>query len=139
MSATAPTDRRLIAVLDDEATIRKSMVRFLRTHGFETIDYALAHEFLRASRDERFDCAVIDCQMPELSGIQVVEQLRREGNALPVIMFSATDDSHVRRTSRALGVRVFLLKPVDARVLLTAIEAALKYGRVDCRQLASKR
>jgi CheY-like chemotaxis protein len=69
------------------------------------------------------DCAVLDLQMPMLSGIEVLERLRSYNLDLPVIVLTANDDDDVRLKCRALGVGYFLLKPVDGHMLLKAIDS----------------
>jgi FixJ family two-component response regulator len=110
-----------VAVVDDEATMRKSFARFLRAAGYDARVYASGQEFLDACRRDRPDCAIIDCQMPGLSGVEVLERLRRSGIQLPVAMFAASDDAELRCACTTLGAQSFLLKPADGAALLSAI------------------
>ncbi len=115
----------MVAVLDDEAIVRRSLVRFLNVIGIQARAYASPLEFLEGCVHESPDCAVIDLQMPVLPGIEVLEQLKARKLAFPVVVLSATDDGDVRQRCESLGVRCFLLKPVEGHKLLTAIDSAL--------------
>jgi DNA-binding NarL/FixJ family response regulator len=72
------------------------------------------------------DCAIIDCQMPGLSGVEVLERLKRYGIHLPVAMFAASDDAELRRACSTVGARSFLLKPAVGAALLTAIRSMIE-------------
>lgn len=112
-----------VAVVDDEPTMRRSFARLLRSTGYDASVFSSGREFLDACQREHLDCAFIDCQMPGLSGVEVLEHLRRSGMALPVAMLAAIDDAEVRKACAALGTRFFLLKPADGTALLNAIES----------------
>lgn len=122
-SASATMQRARVAVVDDEATLRRSFARFLRAAGYEASVYASGQDFLDACGRDRPDCAIIDCQMPGLSGVEVLERLRRCGIQLPVAMFAASDDAELRRACSTLGAQSFLLKPADGAALLIAIRS----------------
>lgn len=114
-----------VAVVDDEPTMRRSFARLLRSTGYDASVYSSGHEFLDACQREHLDCAFIDWQMPGLSGVEVLEHLRRRGIGMPVAMLAAIDDPEVRKTCKALGTRFFLLKPADGTALLNAIESMM--------------
>ena len=127
-----------VAVVDDEPTLRKSFVRFLRAAGYEARVYASGQEFLDDCRRERPDCAIIDCQMPGLSGVEVLEHLKSFDIHLPVSMFAATDDAEVRHACAMLGAQSFVLKPADGEALLTAIKAMLERPAAEGRPISKK-
>jgi FixJ family two-component response regulator len=114
-----------VAVLDDELIVRRSLVRFLTVAGIQTKEFSTPSAFLEACMYECPDCAVLDLQMPMLSGIEVVERLRSYNLYFPVIVLTAHDDDGVRLRCKALGVGCFLLKPVDGDMLLNAIHSAV--------------
>jgi FixJ family two-component response regulator len=122
-AAQGPTRPLRVAVVDDEPTMRRSFARLLRSTGYEASVYSSGHEFLDACQSEHLDCAFIDWQMPGLSGVEVITQLRRRGIDMPVTMLAAIDDAEVRRTCTALGTHCFLVKPADGVALLNAIES----------------
>jgi FixJ family two-component response regulator len=113
----------IVAVLDDEAIVRRSLLRFLKVVGIQATAYSSPLEFLQGCMRECPDCAVIDVQMPVLSGVEVLERLKANNFDFPVIVLAATDDGDVRLKCQSLGVRCFLLKPVEGHMLLTAIDS----------------
>lgn len=72
-----------------------------------------------------FDCVVLDLHMPEMNGFEVQAQLVRSGIWLPIIDMTGRDMSDSRARTLAGGAAAYLLKPVDDRVLLSAIEMAI--------------
>ncbi len=128
-SAQSMMQRARVAVVDDEPTMRKSFSRLLRTAGHEARLYASGQEFLEACRRDPPDCAVIDCQMPGLSGVEVLERLKGCGIHLPVAMFAANDDAELRCACKTLGAQFFLLKPADGAALLNAIRSMVEQSR----------
>jgi FixJ family two-component response regulator len=133
-SPTSASRRSLIAVVDDEAAVRKSLSRFLGAAGFDVRAHALGQEFLDAWPHERPDCVVLDLQMSGLTGIDVLERLGRSGNRPPVVMITANDDPDVRRQCIALGIEAFLLKPVNGEYLLQVIGSLIERGEVRTAQ-----
>jgi FixJ family two-component response regulator len=135
MSFPTSTSRHpLIAVVDDEAAVRKSLSRFLGAAGFEVRAYASGKEFLDAWLLERPACVVLDLQMSGLTGIDVQARLGTSGDAPPVIMITANDDPDVRRTCIALGIEAFLLKPVNGEYLLQVITSLIERTDVEAAQ-----
>ena len=119
-----------IAVVDDEASVRKSMARLLRLAGFEPRVYANGLQFLDACGVEPPACALIDVQMPGLTGTEVCERLLESGIGMPAILISANDDPEVRAMCLATGAACFLLKPVDGEELLGVIDRLLHRSNV---------
>ena len=75
---------------------------------------------------QRFDCVILDVQMPGVNGLQVQERLKREGNRLPIIFITAHDEVNVREQALAAGAVAFMRKPFDAELLIKTLHAAIK-------------
>lgn len=118
---TRGTRLGLLYVVDDDASVRKAIGRLMRTSGFEVIEFASPEEFLAAPIEPGPVCVLLDITMPGLTGLEVQERLNERGSRWPVIAVSAREDDAARDTSRRLGARLFLRKPVDAQALLDAI------------------
>jgi FixJ family two-component response regulator len=131
----APLDDRkaantpLIAVIDDEASVRKALGRLLRAAGFESRPFASGVEFLEACRHEPPDCAVLDMHMPELCGLDVLRRMNDTGLFLPMVLITADDESP--RCQRMLdeGAVAWLRKPVDGPQLIQRVEQAVLTAR----------
>jgi FixJ family two-component response regulator len=81
-----------VGVVDDDESIRRSVARLLRAVGMHAITYASAEAFRADLKAPRFDCLVLDVQLPGMSGIDLRNQLAAEGSATPVIFVTAYDD-----------------------------------------------
>jgi FixJ family two-component response regulator len=114
-------DLAMIAVLDDEDSVRNAVVRVLRASGFSARGFASGDEFLRIWQFDRPDCLVLDLQMPDMSGTEVQQALNAAGAKLPVIIVTAHDSPRIREESMRLGAVAYLCKPVDIGELLQAV------------------
>jgi FixJ family two-component response regulator len=116
----------LIAVVDDDEPIRKALSRLLRASEFRVESFSSGREFLDSLRGGHPDCVVLDFQMPELSGLEVLKVMRLKGLVLPVIIITAHDEPIVRTTCLAAGAAAYLSKPIDEAVLRRAIADAIQ-------------
>ena len=114
-----------IAVVDDEEPIRKALKRLLRAAGLEAEGYASGQAFLDGAAARRPDCVLLDLHMPNMSGEQVLTQIRRMTGRPPVVVITAHDTPETREQCLAAGAAAYLRKPLDDRLLLNAISAAL--------------
>jgi FixJ family two-component response regulator len=118
----------VIAVVDDEAAVCKAVVRMLSAAGFSVRGYASGREFLASWHFDRPDCLILDLQMPDLSGTEVLQALGVAGAQFPVIIITAHDAPSLPDECRQLGAAAYLCKPLDASVLLGAVSSALAPG-----------
>ena len=114
-----------IAVVDDEEPIRKALKRLLRAAGLEAEGYASGQAFLDGAAARRPDCVLLDLHMPNMSGEQVLTRIRRMTGRPPVVVITAHDTPETREQCLAAGAAAYLRKPLDDRLLLNAISAAL--------------
>jgi class 3 adenylate cyclase len=133
MSTPAPTPNVRVLIVDDIEDNRYTLRRRLRRLGFENVAEAVdGREALEAIRTEAFDVVLLDIMMPEVSGYEVLEQLRTEGRLgdLPVIVISALDelDSVVRCIE--LGAEDYLTKPFNPTLLKARLTATLEKKRL---------
>ena len=112
-----------VAVVDDEEAVRKALKRLLRAAGLEAEGFATGEEFFQSAR--RADCVLLDLHMPKMSGLQVLERIRALARRLPVVVITAHDQPETREQCLAAGAVAYLRKPLDDRLLLNAISAAL--------------
>jgi FixJ family two-component response regulator len=115
----------VIAVVDDEESVRKAMVRVLRAAGFVAHGFASGEEFLKSWHFDRPDCLVLDLQMPDVSGTEVQHALNVAGASFPVIIITAHDAPSLREECLRLGAVAYLCKPLDVRSLLDTVALAL--------------
>lgn len=117
----------LIAVVDDEAPLRKAIWRGLRLADYDAAQYGSGEEFLGSLRGGLPACAVLDIHMPGLSGFDVESRLRSQGLQVPVVLITASDEPALQRQAEAIGVPL-LRKPFPMQTLLDAVRSAVGDG-----------
>jgi FixJ family two-component response regulator len=115
-----------VAIVDDEEGIRKALGRLLRAAGMDAHGYANGPEFLSAASERRPDCVVLDLHMPGMSGLQVLRKLKATGQLLSVVVITAHDEPQTREQCLNAGACAYLRKPLEDRLLLNAISAAMR-------------
>jgi two-component system response regulator FixJ len=116
----------VIAVIDDEASVRRSLDRLLRAYGFRVQTFASGDEFLERPADvEPPACLIVDLRMAGKTGLEVIDVLRERRIEMPVIVITGHGEvSMAERAGKGRAVE-FLAKPVDGDVLLQAIARAI--------------
>ena len=120
--------RPLVAVVDDDESVRESLPDLLGEFGFDARVFASAEEFLV------YDCLgqtkglVLDIAMPGMTGLDLQQELKVRGQNIPIIFITAQKDETVRRRAIERGAVGFLLKPFSDTALLRALNTALGLG-----------
>ena len=117
--------RPLIAVVDDEESVRKSLRRLLVASELDATVYASGQEFLDSLGGHQPDCLVLDLQMPGLTGLEVQRALARARVRFPTIIITAHDEPETRARCLAAGAVAYLCKPLHDELLLDAITTAV--------------
>jgi FixJ family two-component response regulator len=115
-----------ISIVDDDASVRESLLGLLRSLGYTVTIFAGAEDFLLSPELKQTDCLFLDVQMPGMSGIELQARLRKELCSLPIIFITAHGDDRTRRQAIGGGAVAFLVKPIDEEMVLNALELALK-------------
>ena len=124
----AMDDATMIAIVDDDPWVRKSLARLMRSVGFRTASFASAEEFLE-SVDNFLGCVILDLKLPGMDGLEVQRRLLDEHRRIPVVFVSAHDDRRSKMQALQAGATAFLNKPFGDEVLLDAVESALRSGK----------
>jgi len=120
--------RPLIAVVDDEESIRKALTRLLRSAGMDVGTFPSGVEFLESIRARRPDCVVLDLHMPLMNGFEVQARLAKLSAPVPVVIITGHDSTETRDRALAGRPAAYLRKPVNDQALLDAIELALSHN-----------
>ena len=125
MSATP-----LIHVVDDDESLRTSLLRLLGAAGFEARGYASTGEFLLQPLPDRPGCVLLDVRLPGPSGLDLQAALQRQGVALPVVFLTGYADVASSVRAMKAGAVDFLTKPVERAALFDALQRALARAAV---------
>jgi FixJ family two-component response regulator len=115
----------LVAVVDDDESVRDAIQNILRSAGLRAEMYASAEDFLDTGHPEDSDCVVLDIRMPGMSGLQLQRRLADDGHVIPTIFVTAYADESVRRQAIEAGASAFLRKPFDPDRLLRYVQSVL--------------
>ena len=118
LSPTVTDRRHTLVVVEDDEHVRRALTRFLSSRGYSVRAFDSAEAWLADISPA--DGAIIDINLPGMSGLELDERLRREGRAIPTVFITAHDEPGPAPESR-----IILRKPVDEQPLLDAIEHAL--------------
>lgn len=116
-----PAATPIIAIVDDDASVRRSLLRVVRSAGYKAEIFGSAREFLAWLPRNRAACLVLDVQMSEMSGFDLQERL-----AVPIIFITAHDDVPTLERIATSGAAGHLRKPFDAPTVLRAIRQAVE-------------
>ena len=126
----------LVFVVDDDASVRKSLVRLIKAAGYEAEAFGSVGDFLARRPYDGPCCLVLDVRMPGLTGLDLQEALRAAERRLSIVFITGFRDVPVSVKAMKGGAVDFLTKPVDQSTLLAAIEKAVARTLVDRRQQA---
>src|ERR1700716_1121823 len=116
--------RPLVAVIDDDQSVRESLPDLLRELGFDVQAFASPEEFLSSEFVDRVNCLLLDVAMPGMSGPDLQEALARERRVLPIVFITAQADPSVRARVLAAGAVDCLFMPFTDTALLGAVTQA---------------
>src|SRR5919204_784302 len=116
---------RTILVVDDEPTLRETLVDALEADGFRVVAAADGREALTQFRGERPDLVLLDLMLPELSGIEVCRIIRAE-SGVPIVMLTAKDSELDKVVGLELGADDYVTKPFSLRELTARIRALFR-------------
>jgi len=111
----------LVAVVDDDESVRESLPDLLREFGFATHSFSSAEEFLASDSLVQTGCLILDVAMPGMTGFGLQRELKLRGHSIPIIFVSV-----VRRRAFQQGAVEFLFKPFSDTALLKALNTALR-------------
>jgi FixJ family two-component response regulator len=118
--------RVLIAIVDDDESVRAATKTFVRSLGHHAYTFASAEEFLKFEQLHDTSCLITDVQMPGLSGIDLHDHLIARGHCIPIIFMTGYPDDSARARAMNAGAVAFLKKPLNPDYFIECIQKALK-------------
>jgi FixJ family two-component response regulator len=115
---------RIVAVVDDDSSLLRALERLLSTQPWTTKTFQSAKEFIASLPEGLPDCLIADFHMPEMSGLELQQDLNRKGLKIPTIIITSNTDPAVRQRCMAAGAIAYLQKPVHRAELFAIIDAA---------------
>jgi FixJ family two-component response regulator len=117
---------KLVAIVDDDDSMRSALAGLLKAVGLATRAFASAEEFLKSGQQHQTACLIADIRMPGMSGLELQAHLNAERCKIPTIFITAHGDAKMRLQALREGAVEFLAKPFDDEALLDSVRAALK-------------
>ncbi len=114
-----------VALVDDDASVRKALARLLSASSFDITTFSSAHEFLNSLDTEQPECLVVDLHMPEITGLDLQRRLTRAGFKIPTIVITAYNEPGLRERCQSAGAAAFMVKPLDGKTLIGEINTAI--------------
>lgn len=121
-------DSRLIAIVDDNGSIRRALRDLLESEGLSTLGFGSAEQFLNSGAQYTAACLIADIRMPGISGLELQAKLKAERCPIPIILITAHEDAGMRAFALRNGAVELLTKPWDDAVLLKIVHDALAVG-----------
>ena len=120
----------IIAVVDDDESVRESLAGLAESVGYETALFASAEEFLESIHHrDSLACLILDVRLPGMSGIELYTRLPRNLRSIPTIFITAHADPQMNTCATKAGVIALLYKPFKPEVLLQAVRKAIIQSR----------
>lgn len=127
MTRTNPGLSETVLIVEDEDTIRETVVLALEEQGYEVLQAADGRQALEmVHQAERLDLVILDLMLPGLNGLDLCRLLRREGNSIPILMLTAKSSETDRVVGLELGADDYLTKPFGMRELIARCRSVLR-------------
>jgi FixJ family two-component response regulator len=122
----ASPDERLVAIVDDDASIRRSTSRLIRSLGYRAEVFGSAEAFLDSGRAAKTACLILDLRMPGMDGLELQRRLAENGPPIPIVFITGRASEEEQQRALRGGAVAFLRKPVDKEVLVRVLATALQ-------------
>jgi FixJ family two-component response regulator len=121
---SCPKENKLVAIVDDDDSVRGTLQELLRSAGFASQAFESAEAFLASGHQNEAACLITDIRMPGMSGLELQAKLNTERCKIPTIFITAHGDEEMRFQALREGAVEFLPKPFDDEVLIESVRAA---------------
>jgi FixJ family two-component response regulator len=119
-------EHSLVAVVDDDESVRESLPDLLREFRFAARAFSSGEEFLASDSIGEAKCLILDIAMPGMTGLDLQQELNRRGQQIPIIFITAQRDEAIRARALEQGAVECLFKPFSDTTLLEALNRAIR-------------
>lgn len=119
----------LVAIVEDNHSLRRAMSRVLETADFDTKSFPSVLEFVNSGVLARLSCLVLDVGLPGIDGLKLQECIRSTNYDLPIVFCSGANDATVKARAIAGGATSFLKKPVSSEKLIETVRASCEQAK----------
>ena len=119
-------EERLVAIVDDDASVRQSARRLIRSLGYTAEAFGSAEEFLDSRHATKTACLILDVRMPSVDGLELQRRLAGSDPSISIVFITARASEEEERRALRAGAVAFLRKPVDKEALLRVLGAVLE-------------
>ena len=123
--------RPLVAIVDDDQSIRNATRDLLRAAGFSTATFEDAESFLGSASRASTACVVADMRMPGMTGLELYQALVASGDGIPTVIITAHPEELAQSRAREAGITCYLSKPFAPDDLLECVREALAKSQRD--------
>ncbi|MFO7870902.1 MAG: response regulator transcription factor [Kiritimatiellia bacterium] len=123
-------DRHVVLVIEDDMALREGLAMNLRMQGYEVLTAGEGESGMKMAFDARADLIVLDIMMPAWSGLDILDELRKRGNAVPVLVLSARNTTADKVRGLNTGADDYMTKPFDLPELMARVQAMLRRKNV---------
>lgn len=126
--------KRKLLIVEDEPAVARGLRDAFEYQGFSVAVAKDGREALKIARTDEFDAVILDIMLPHISGFEVMETLRAEGNTTPTIMLTARGEEEDRVRGLMAGADDYVVKPFSITELVARVEANLRRREMDRAQ-----
>ena len=116
----------MVAIVDDDESIRSALKGLMKSVGLPARAFASAEEFLESGEQQETGCLIADIRMPGMSGLELQASLNADDCRIPIIFITAHGDEKMRMQALRAGAVEFVAKPFDDEALVASVRAALE-------------
>lgn len=116
-----------ILIIDDDTFVLEATAVLLREHGYSVISCENAKDAMAKLRENKVDVVLTDIRMPEVSGLELLEEVRSINMDIPVILMTAYAELDVAISAMGKGAFDFIVKPYNSELLAHSVEMAVKH------------